>query len=136
MSGIKTDDHVSERLLSIDWGKPPSGRQNWVKPSERNAVVRDLKGKNVSVKIDEVFENINAYRALIEAEISQEGLLARSLISQANAIFNQAFVGLEKAHGFVKVYVDVPAGDHLSEDITDLVIEEVIRLQNILDPEV
>ncbi|MDC1141588.1 hypothetical protein OAU50_00730 [Planctomycetota bacterium] len=135
MSGIKTDAQVSERLLAIDWGKPPSGRQNWIQPSERNAVVRDLKGKNVSVKIDEVFENINAYRALIEAEISQEGLLARSLISQANAIFNQAFVALEKAFGFAKVYVDAPAGEHLSEDITELVIEEVIRLQNILDPE-
>lgn len=136
MSGIKTDDHVSERLLSIDWGKPPSGRQNWIQPSERKPVIRDLKGKNVSVKIDEVFENINAYRALIEAEISQEGLLARSLISQANAIFNQAFVTLEKAHGFAKVYVDVPVGEHLSEDITDIVIDEVIRLQNILNPEI
>ena len=64
-----------------------------------------------------------------------EGLLARSLISQANAIFNEAFVNLEKRFGFAKVYVDGPvAGNQRAgEDITDLVIEEVLALQNILD---
>ncbi|MCA8919829.1 MAG: hypothetical protein KDB68_11525 [Planctomycetes bacterium] len=131
MPGIKTNDKVSERLLSIDWGQP-SARQRAAKDT---APVRNLKGLEVSVRIDEVFHHINAYRALVEAEVQGEGLLARSLISQANAIFNEAFVNLEKRFGFAKVYVDGPvAGNQRAgEDITDLVIEEVLALQNILD---
>ena len=130
MPVFKTDDKVSERLLSIDWGQP-SAR---LRAAANAQPIRELKGLEVSVRIDEVFHHINAYRALIEAEVQGEGLLARSLISQANAIFNQAFVNLEKRHGFAKVYVDAPvAGGHKTEDITDLVIEEVLALQNILD---
>jgi hypothetical protein len=94
MPVIKTDDKVSERLLSIDWGQPSARARAAEQPA------RDLKGKEVAVRIDEVFHHINAYRALIEAEVAGEGLLARSLISQANAIFNQAFVNLEKKHAF------------------------------------
>lgn len=124
MHGIKTDDHVSERLLTIDWGKPDSERL----PA---APQRDLAGCTVSVRIDEVFHHINAYRAMIESG-STEGLLARSLISQANAIFNQAFLNLEQRHRFLKVYVDAPCSQR-HEDVTDLVIEEVRALQNILD---
>ncbi len=131
MPGIKTDDHVSERLLSIDWGKPDSARQTRTPAQPRPA--RDLRGCNVCVQIDEVFHQINAYRALIDAEVAGEGLLARSLICQANAIFNQAFVNLERRHGFLKVFVDAPVGARNAEDITDLVIEEVLALQNILD---
>lgn len=134
MPGIKTDDKISERLLSIDWGQP-SARQRALRESNRNQPVRDLKGCEVSVRIDEVFHHINAYRALVEAEVQGEGLLARSLISQANAIFNEAFVNLEKRHGFSKVFVDGPVKNDRAgtEDITDLVIEEVLALQNILD---
>jgi hypothetical protein len=130
MPGIKHDEKVSERLLSIDWGQP-SARARKVAVAQP----RDLKGREVSVRIDEVFHHINAYRALIEAEVQGEGLLARSLISQANAIFNQAFVNLEKRHGFSKVFVDGPVAQarHAAEDITDLVIEEVLAMQNILD---
>ena len=102
MAVIKTDDKVSERLLSIDWGQP-SARQRAIANA---APVRNLRGLEVCVRIDEVFQHINAYRALVEAEVAGEGLLARSLISQANAIFNEAFVNLEKRHGFSKVYVD------------------------------
>jgi hypothetical protein len=129
MPVIKTDDKVSERLLSIDWGQP-SARQR-----AANQPARELKGLEVCVRIDEVFHHINAYRALIEAEVQGEGLLARSLISQANAIFNQAFVNLEKRHGFSKVYVDGPVASerHAGEDITELVIDEVLAMQNILD---
>lgn len=131
MPGIKTDDKISERLLSIDWGQPDSGRAPRV--SDRQPAV-SLAGKAVSVRIDEVFQHINAYRALVETETSAEGLLARSLISQANAVFNQAFVNLEKAHGFAKVYVDAPVGEHRNAvDITEMVIAEVLALQNILD---
>jgi hypothetical protein len=124
MHGIKTDDHVSERLLSIDWGKPDS---------ERNpaAPQRELAGCTVSVRIDEVFHSINAYRAMLEHG-SSEGLLARSLIAQANAIFNQAFLNLEQRHRFHKFYVGAPVRSRY-EDVTDLVIEEVRALQNILD---
>jgi hypothetical protein len=129
MPVFKTDDKVSERLLSIDWGQPSARLR-----AAANQPVRELKGLEVCVRIDEVFHHINAYRALIEAEVQGEGLLARSLISQANAIFNQAFVNLEKRHGFAKVYVDAPvASGRKTEDITDLVIEEVLALQNILD---
>lgn len=127
MPSIKTDDKVSERLLSIDWGKPDSERMPAAVPE------RDLKGATVSVRIDEVFHHINAYRALIESDATGEGLLARSLISQANAIFNQAFVNLEKRHAFAKVYVDAPVGARNAEDITDLVIAEVLAMQNILN---
>src|SRR5690606_11202894 len=127
MPGIKADDKVSDRLLSIDWGQP-SARQ---RAAQQPAPARDLKGLEVCVRIDEVFHHINAYRALVEAEVAGEGLLARSLISQANAIFNEAFVNLEKRFGFSKVYVDAPAASRKSsEDITDLVIEEVLALQN------
>jgi hypothetical protein len=130
MPVIKTDDKISERLLSIDWGQP-SAR---LRAAANAAPPRDLRGVEVSVRIDEVFQHINAYRALIDAEVAGEGLLARSLISQANAIFNEAFVNLEKRYGFSKVYVDAPASARRSnEDITDLVIEEVLALQNILD---
>ena len=126
MPVIKTDDKVSERLLSIDWGQPSARQRAAAQPA------RELKGLDVCVRIDEVFHHINAYRALIEAEVAGEGLLARSLISQANAIFNQAFVNLEKRHGFSKVFVDGPVA-HRGEDITELVIDEVLAMQNILD---
>ena len=131
MPGTKTDDKVSERLLSIDWGQPSARQRAAALPEP----ARDLKGLEVSVRIDEVFHHINAYRALIEAEVSGEGLLARSLITQANAIFNQAFVNLEKRHGFAKVYVDGPVTKDRrnAEDVTELVIAEVLALQNILD---
>lgn len=132
MPGFKTDEKVSDRLLSIDWGQP-SARLRKLRNSNRARPPRDLTGVNVSVRIDEVFKHINAYRALVEAEIVGAGLLARSLIAQANAIFNEAFINLEKRHGFKKVYVDAPVGDHNAEDVTDLVIEEVLVLQNILD---
>lgn len=131
MPGIKTDDHVSERLLSIDWGKPESARHATLTTPPQPP--RDLVGRNVCVRIDEVFHHINAYRALINAGVAGEGLLGRSLISQANAIFNQAFVNLETRYRFAKVYVDAPVGARNTEDITGLVIEEVLALQNILD---
>ncbi|MCA8914069.1 MAG: hypothetical protein KDB90_01555 [Planctomycetes bacterium] len=131
MPTIKTDDKVSERLLSIDWGQP-SARQ---RAAQQPAPGRELKGLEVSVRIDEVFHHINAYRALVEAEVAGEGLLARSLITQANAIFNQAFVNLEARYSFAKVYVDGPVAKdrRAAEDITDLVIAEVLALQNILE---
>ena len=134
MPGIKTDNKVSERLLSIDWGQP-SARQRALKESGRLQPTRDLKGLEVCVRIDEVFHHINAYRALVDADVQGEGLLARSLISQANAIFNEAFVNLEKRYGFAKVFVDGPVKNERAgaEDVTDLVIEEVLVLQNILD---
>jgi hypothetical protein len=131
MPGIKTDDHVSERLLSIDWGKPDSNRQPEI-PAQ-DPPPRDLKGRCVCVRIDEVFHHISAYRALIDAEVEAEGLLARSLIAQANAVFNQAFVNLEKRHGFSKVFVDAPVGARNIDDITGLVIQEVHALQRMLD---
>jgi hypothetical protein len=127
MPTIRTDGKASERLLSIDWGQPDSRRREPVQH-------RDLTATNVCVRIDEVFHHINAYRALIDAEVAGEGLLARSLINQANAIFNQAFINLEARHKFAKVFVDAPVNSREgTTDITDLVIEEVLSLQNILD---
>lgn len=130
MPAIKTDTQVSERLLSIDWGQQSSDRQAAVA-----APAPDLRGKAVSVRIDEVFQHINAYRALVEAGVAADGMLARSLTSQANAIFNQAFVNLESRLGFTKVYVDAPLahGHKGASDITEIVIAEVISLQNILN---
>jgi hypothetical protein len=127
MPGTKTEGKTSHRLLSIDWGQKDSTRNPKVNQQ------RDLTGRQVCVRIDEVFHHINAYRALVDADAG-EGLLARSLISQANAIFNQAFVNLEARHKFSKVYVDGPVGGREGvEDITDLVIEEVLAMQNILE---
>lgn len=130
MPAIKTDKQVSERLLSIDWGQQTSDRQPTVA-----APLPDLRGKSVSVRIDEVFSHINAYRALVEAGIAADGMLARSLVSQANAIFNQAFVNLESRLGFTRVFVDSPlaAENRNASDITELVIAEVVSLQNILN---
>ncbi len=132
MPAIKTDNQISERLLSIDWGHQASDRQAAVAPAQP---LPELRGHCVSVRIDEVFQHINAYRALVEAGIAADGMLARSLVSQANAIFNQAFVNLESRHGFTKVYVDAPLShDHPNaKDITELVIAEVAGLQNILN---
>lgn len=128
MSAVKSENAVSERLLNIDWGKPDSTRQAAVAPQ------RDLRGKNVCCRIDEVFQHINAYRAIIDAGITSESLLAKSLISQANAIFNEAFVNLERRHAFARVFVDAPLGNRNgAEDITDLVVQEVAALQNILN---
>ena len=80
MPAIKSDQQVSERLLSIDWGQAPSERR----PAVAQPAV-DLRGQSVCVRIDEVFQHINAYRALIESGIAADGMLARSLTSQANA---------------------------------------------------
>ncbi len=132
MPAIKTENQISERLLSIDWGQQASDRQAAVAPAQP---VIELRGHTVCVRIDEVFQHINAYRALVEAGIAADGMLARSLVSQANAIFNQAFVNLESRHGFTKVFVDAPlTHDHPNaKDITELVIAEVTSLQNILN---
>lgn len=122
MSPVKTDQQVSERLLNIDWGKPQSGRQEPVKLSA-----------NVRVRIDDVFAHINAYRAIVDSGLNSESLLAQSLISQANAIFNQAFLNLQSQYGIEAVYADAPVHHAEMDDATDLVIAEVIKLQNIIN---
>lgn len=130
MAAIKTEGHTSERLLSIDWGKPPSGRQTVI-PEAPPFVPTSAK---VRVRIDEVFAHINAYRALVDTGISHDGLLASSLIGQANALFNQAFLNLKTRYGLETVFVDPPlsAQEDSIEDVTELVVHEVLRLQNIL----
>lgn len=132
MPVIKTDDKISERLLSIDWGQQQSDRMP--APAAAPQPVVELRNAAVTVRIDEVFHNINAYRAFMESGISRESMLAKSLISQANAIFNQAFVNLESRHGFARVYMDVPMERAKSgmTDITELAVEEVLSLQSIL----
>lgn len=131
MPAIKTDDKVSERLLSIDWGQQPSDRQQAV-PAAAPAL-GDLRGATVSVRIDDVFHAINAYRAFVDAGVPNTGMLARSLIAQANAIFSQALVNLESRFGFSRVFhAPLVHGQTGATDITDIVIEEVDRLQNIL----
>jgi hypothetical protein len=122
MSTVKTDKQVSERLLNIDWGQAPSGRQE---PAKLSAQVR--------VRIDDVFAHINAYRAIVDSGLNSESLLAQSLISQANAIFNQAFLNLQAIHGFEAVYADAPVEHAHMDDATDLVIAEVLKLQNIIN---
>ena len=135
MAAIKTDKEISERLLQIDWGKPPSGRARGVDSGRaKHAPQVDYSGADVGVRIDEVFSHINAYRALQECGLGSGGLLAQSLISQANAVFNQAFSNLKSRHGFNRVYVDAPflGGHHDAPDITGLVIDEVVELQGVL----
>lgn len=134
MPAVKTDDKVSERLLSIDWGQPPSERRAAVSAPVKPAL-QLAKGATVSVRIDEVFQHINAYRAMIEADVPRESMLARSLVAQANAVFNQAFVNLESRYAFARVFVDSPLAHPRPgvSDITDIVIDEVLSLQNILN---
>ena len=133
MPAIKTDDKVSERLLSIDWGQPPSERRAAV--SAPLKPLPSLKGATVSVRVDEVFQHINAYRAMIEADVPRESMLARSLVAQANAVFNQAFVNLESRFAFARVFADAPLAPARPgvADITDIVIDEVLSLQSILN---
>ena len=122
MSAIKSDQQQSERLLNIDWGQAPSNRQ----PAARQPA-------QVSVRVDDVFAKINAYRAIVDGGINSESLLAQSLISQANAIFNQAFLNLQAIYGFDTVFADGPINHSADiEDVTDLVIAEVQKLQTII----
>ena len=88
-----------------------------------------------SVRMDEVFGHITAFRAIVDNEIPESSLLGRSLRAQSNAIFNQAFFNLQARLGFDEVYVDTPGNviekDNV-EDITEIVVHEVLRLQRIL----
>lgn len=128
MPTIKSNAEISERLLSIDWGQE-SARQR-----KADQEVPDVKGQDVQVRVDEVFSHINAYRAIVEAGVAQDGMLARSLIQQANAVFNDAFANLERQMGFRRVFVDSPVGNKSNiTDITEWVINEVESLQSILE---
>ncbi|KAA0209639.1 hypothetical protein EDM80_14430 [bacterium] len=131
MPAIKSDAKQSERLLNIDWGQPQSGRQQPVAAAQAPAKL----SAQVRVRIDDVFAQINAYRAIVDSGINTESLLAQSLISQANAIFNQAFMNLQAIHGFETVYADTPVEHANIDDVTDLVIAEVLKLQSILNPQ-
>ena len=134
MAAVKSGNKVSERLLSIDWGQPPSGRRPSVpEPDVRPEPVPSFRVA-VAVRIDDVFNHINAYRAILEGGIEGEGLLGRSLIRQANAIFNEAITNLQNRFGFRRVYMDSPVGARSEcDDLTDLVIDEVLKLQNVLN---
>jgi len=87
----------------------------------------------VSVRIDEVFAEIRPYRALIDGQVKGGSMLGRSLLAQANAIFNTAFLNLQVEFGFTQVLCDAPLAapspDH--DDITDWAIAEVKRLQRL-----
>ncbi|MCK6439064.1 MAG: hypothetical protein L6Q71_02545 [Planctomycetes bacterium] len=88
-----------------------------------------------AVRIDEVFQHITAFRAIVDNQIPESSLLGRSLRAQANAIFNQAFFNLQARFGFAEVYVDTPGNGMRradTNDITDVVVHEVLRLQRIL----
>ena len=88
-----------------------------------------------SVKIDEVFSHITAFRAIVDNGIPETSLLGRSLRAQANAIFNQAFFNLQARLGFAEIYIDTPGNVERQgklDDITEVVVHEVLRLQRIL----
>lgn len=133
MSAIKTDQQVSDRLLQIDWGQPPSGRHDSIAAAPPRAPITT----DVRVRLDEVFQHINAYRALVDSNAATDGLLARSLINQANAIFNQAVLNLQTRFNVETVYVDGPLNeaDQTLDDITDWLIHEVQVLQNVAAPQ-
>lgn len=133
MAATKTDRQVSERLLNIDWGQPPSGRLDPVSPAPARAPITT----DVRVRLDEVFQHINAYRALVDANASANGMLARSLVNQANAIFNQAVLNLQTRFGIETVYLDGPLNpaDPALDDITAWLVREVQTLQSLAAPE-
>lgn len=90
--------------------------------------------ESVSVRIDEVFQQIRAYRAVIDNRISENSLLGRSLLAQANAVFNTAFLNLQARFGFIDIYADAPGAARRADmdDATAYAVEEVLRLQGLL----
>ncbi|MCC6575460.1 MAG: hypothetical protein IT462_16910 [Planctomycetes bacterium] len=133
MPATKTERQVSERLLTIDWGQPPSGRHDAIAGAPARAPITT----DVRVRLDEVFQHINAYRALVDSAAPVDGLLARSLVNQANAIFNQGVLNLQKRFNIETVYVDGPLNeaDQSLDDITAWLVHEVQALQNVVAPE-
>ncbi len=133
MPATKTERQISERLLNINWGQPPSARQEAVADAPMRAPITT----DVRVRLDEVFQHINAYRALVDSGASVDGMLARSLVNQANALFNQAVLNLQTRFNVETVYVDGPLNeaDQALDDITGWLIREVQTLQQVAAPE-
>jgi hypothetical protein len=103
-------------------------------PAAPVAAPKALSAPAVSVRIDEVFHQIRAYRAVVENNISENSLLGRSLMAQANAVFNTAFLNLQARFGFIDIYADIPGCDPRPEldDATPFAIGEVLRLQGLI----
>lgn len=88
---------------------------------------------SVTVRIDEVFAEIRPYRALVDGQISSASMLGRSLLAQANAIFNTAFLNLQSEFGFTQIFCDAPGAAPSPEmdDVTEWAIAEARRLQRL-----
>lgn len=104
--------------------------------SEEFDPVVDRTEATASVRIDEVFNHIAPYRALIDNGVSSASLLGRQLMAQANALFNTAFLNIQARYGYADIYVDAPIHDEelpeSREDITALAVHEVLRLQRLI----
>ena len=87
----------------------------------------------VTVRIDEVFAEIRPYRALVDGQVAGASMLGRSLLAQANAIFNTAFLNLQAEFGFTQIFCDTPGAPASAEmdDVTEWAIAEVRRLQRL-----
>ncbi|MCA8940289.1 MAG: hypothetical protein KDB07_10790 [Planctomycetes bacterium] len=96
------------------------------------AKLPNLDGAPARVQIDQVFRYIAPYAAVIDNKISETSLLGRSLLAQANAVFNTAFLNLQAKLGYSDIYADTVSNDNSYFDITEFAIEEVMRLQRLV----
>ena len=139
VSDVETDDNAPlPTNLAADMGVAEADTEEAV---DDTYFVIDDEGTDavapqVSVRVDEIFQHITAFRALVDNGIPEESLLGRSLRAQTNAVFNQAFFNLQARYGFAEAFVDAPLGEvndgKPTMDITDVAISEVLRLQRII----
>lgn len=148
-SWIRDEGHIVVRNEFIERAPRGNAEADAEFESLEPDLVSDYDGENVAalndnespvavtLRIDEVFASIAPYRALTENSIDERSLLGRSLLAQANAIFNTAFLNLQQRIGFVDVYAASPFGDDDDDsaprwDVTSAAVNEVLRLQRLI----
>lgn len=85
----------------------------------------------VTVQADIVFGAIDAYRELADTNADEGTPRYDALVREANDVFRFAFECLRLRLGFRAIYVATPLDprDPSVPDITDLVVDEIHRLQ-------
>ncbi len=101
--------------------------------SEESVETFSATSEQAKVRIDEVFSFIAPYTALKENKVSEQSMLGRLLVQQANAIFHTAFLNLQARYGYTEVFADVIASteNEKLDDVTFMMVKEVQRLQGL-----